>query len=125
LWGNLDYTPLWSFSVSDYNNQIMISRKQFLYNSTLVGLGLLASPLGAAGTNEVLNERETAELDATLKQMSQGFSVDQTSYARGFQPKRVISRVEDKKGYKTSFRAVNGSTVVLENFGTAVTRFYS
>lgn len=102
----------------------MITRKTFLYNSTLVGLGLLASPLGAAGTNNVLTEKEAAELNATLKQMNQGFATEQTSYTRDFQPKKIISRVENKKGYKTTFKAVNGSTVVLENFGKPLTRFY-
>jgi len=102
----------------------MITRKRFLYNSTVIGLGLLASPLGAAGTNQVLTAKETAELNATLKQMSQGFSTNQPQYLHGFQPKKLISREENKKGYKTTFRAVNGNIVVLEDFGAAVTRFY-
>lgn len=102
----------------------MITRKRFLYNSTVLGLGLLATPLGAAGANQLLTTREAAELDATLRQMRQGLSANQAQYSRGFQPKKLVSRVENKKGYKTTFRAVNGSLVVLEDFGRAVTRFY-
>lgn len=101
----------------------MISRKQFLYNSTLVGLGLLAAPLGAAGTSNLLTEKEAAELAPVLDQINLGFSVDGSSYAREFQPKKVISRVENKKGYKTTFQAMNGSTVVIKNYGKTVVRF--
>lgn len=85
----------------------------------------MASPLGATNSNAILTEKEAAILGATLNEMEQGFSIDQTSYLLSFQPKKVLSRVENKKGSKTTFRAVNGSLVVLEDYGTAVTRFYS
>lgn len=102
----------------------MITRKQFVSGFTLVGLGLIASPLLAVGQTEVLTERETAELELALQQLVQGHSTEQVKPWLNLQPEKILSREETRKGFKTTYRARNGSMVVLENFGQSITRFY-
>lgn len=102
----------------------MITRKQFVSGFSLVGLGLLASPLLAVGSSDQLNEKEVAQLDMALQEMYQGHSTDKVKPWLVLQPKKILSRQETSKGFKTTYRAVNGNLVVLENFGKAVNRFY-
>ncbi len=102
----------------------MITRKQFISGFSLVGLGLLASPLMATSLSDQLNERETAQLKIALQQMSLGHFTGQDKPWLVLQPKKILSREETQKGFKTTYRAMNGSLVVLENFGKPVNRFY-
>ena len=83
----------------------------------------MVSPLGAADTSNLLTEKEAAGFAPVLEQMNLGFLVNGRSYTREFQPKKIISRIENKKGCKTIFLAMNGSTVVIQNYGKTIVRF--
>ncbi len=102
----------------------MITRKQFIAGFSMVSLGLLASPLLAVGPSDQLNEKEKAQLDLAFDQLFQGHSTDQFKPWLTLLPVKILKRTETKKGYKTTYRARNGSVVVLENFGKPLTRFY-